>query len=77
MCELSFRRDLQENAPKEEMVLVILDISVIEDVIEEETYLATLTLLQVRHYFHLTLQNIALFMSFDKFLNRDYLRLVK
>jgi hypothetical protein len=37
MCELSFRRDFQENAPKEEMVLVILDISVIEDVIEEET----------------------------------------
>lgn len=37
MCELSFRRNLQENAPKEEMVLMILDISVIEDVIEEET----------------------------------------
>ena len=36
MCELSFRRNLQENAPKEEMVLMILDISVIEDVIEEE-----------------------------------------
>jgi hypothetical protein len=37
MCELSFRRDLQENAPKEEMVLMILDIFVIEDMIEEET----------------------------------------
>ena len=36
MCELSFRRDLQENAPKEEMVLVILDISVVEGAIEEE-----------------------------------------
>ena len=37
MCELSFRRNLQENAPKEEMVLMILDTFVIEDVIEEET----------------------------------------